>query len=80
MRIGKISLAALTAMTLMAAPVAAQAAPAAKAKTSQVKRVNAKAKVSNKLEGSNALLIGLGAAAIVVAGIIIASDGSSKSP
>lgn len=80
MRIGKIIFAGLASASLLISPVVAQAAPTAKAQsTANVKRVVAVRKNENKL-ASMAVIVGLLAAAAIVAGIVVASDSKDNTP
>ncbi len=78
MRIGKKSFAALAAASMLIAPVVAQAAPAAKS-TAKVKRAGADRKSENK-QASTSVILGALAAAAIIAGIVIVSDGKDNKP
>lgn len=78
MRFGKIG-AAIAATSLVASPVLAQAAQPVSS-VSQAARADASATSESDLEGGSGILIAILAAAAVIAGIIIAADGSEDEP
>lgn len=75
MRFGKIGMAAVAAASLVSAPVFAQAAPA-----SQPVRAAASTADESNVEGGSGIILAILAAAAVIAGIIIAADGSDNTP
>ena len=78
MRFGKIGMAAVAAASLVSAPVLAQAAQPVSS-VSQARTVAVSADDSD-LEGGSGIIIAVLAAAAVIAGIIIAADGSDDTP
>ena len=76
MRFGKIGMAAAAAASLVSAPVLAQAVQP----VSSVARTSATVENGNDLEGGSGIIIAILAAAAVIAGIIIAADGSEDTP
>ncbi|ATW04633.1 hypothetical protein C8024_17175 [Sphingopyxis sp. BSNA05] len=76
MRFGKIGMAAAAAASLVSAPVLAQATQP----VSSVARTSATVEGENDLEGGSGIIIAILAAAAVIAGIIIAADGSEDTP
>lgn len=79
MRFGKHTLAAISALALATAPAVAQAAETkAKPVSSSVKRVGTAAKQENKLGGGNGTIIAIVAAAAIILGIVLLSDGSDS--
>lgn len=76
MRFGKIGLAAAAAASLVSAPVLAQATQP----ISSVARTSATVENESDLEGGSGIIIAILAAAAVIAGIIIAADGSEDTP
>lgn len=79
MRFGKIGMAAIAAASLVSAPVLAQAAQPVSSATQPVRAVAA-VDSESELEGSSGIIVALLAAAAVIAGIIIAADGSDDTP
>ena len=77
MRFGKVGMAAVAAASLVSAPVFAQAVQPV---SSQVERVSAATSDESELEGGSGIIIAVLAAAAVIAGIIIAADGSDDTP
>ncbi|SIN89603.1 hypothetical protein SAMN02745824_2207 [Parasphingorhabdus marina DSM 22363] len=77
MRFGKVGMAAVAAASLVSAPVFAQAVQPV---SSQVERVGAATSDESELEGGSGIIIAVLAAAAVIAGIIIAADGSDDTP
>ncbi|MEO9469487.1 hypothetical protein [Parasphingorhabdus sp.] len=77
MRFGKLGMAAVAAASLVSAPVLAQAVQPV---SSQVERTSALAADESNLEGGSGIIIAVLAAAAVIAGIIIAADGSDDTP
>ncbi len=77
MRFGKLGMAAVAAASLVSAPVLAQAVQPV---SSQVERTGATAADENNLEGGSGIILAVLAAAAVIAGIIIAADGSEDTP
>ncbi|MFM2409721.1 MAG: hypothetical protein RL481_549 [Pseudomonadota bacterium] len=79
MRFGKQILATTAAVALAFSPAVAQAAQAkAKPVSSKVKRAAQATKGENKLAGASGTLIGVIAAAAVILGIVLVSDGSDS--
>jgi hypothetical protein len=79
MRFGKEILATTAAVALAFSPAVAQAAQAkAKPVSSKVKRAAQANKGENKLGGASGTLIGVIAAAAVILGIVLVSDGSDS--
>lgn len=76
MRFGKIGMAAVAAASLVSAPVLAQAVQP----VSSVERTGAAVESESDLEGGSGIIIAILAAAAVIAGIIIAADGSEDTP
>lgn len=76
MRFGKIGMAAAAAASLVSAPVLAQASQP----VSSVARTSATVEGENELEGGSGIIIAILAAAAVIAGIVIAADGSEDTP
>ena len=76
MRFGKIGMAAAAAASLVSAPVLAQASQP----VSSVARTSATVESENDLEGGSGIIIAILAAAAVIAGIVIAADGSEDTP
>ncbi len=76
MRFGKLGMAAVAAASLVSAPVMAQAVES----VSQPVRASAEASSENDLEGGSGIILAILAAAAVIAGIIIAADGSEDTP
>ncbi|VWX57497.1 hypothetical protein [Sphingorhabdus sp. 109] len=76
MRFGKIGMAAAAAASLVSAPVLAQASQP----VSSAVRTSATVEGENDLEGGSGIIIAILAAAAVIAGIIIAADGSDDTP
>lgn len=76
MRFGKIGMAAAAAASLVSAPVLAQAAQPA----TSVARTSATVEGENNVEGGSGIILAILAAAAVIAGIIIAADGSENTP
>ncbi|OAN99610.1 hypothetical protein [Parasphingorhabdus sp.] len=79
MRFGKIGMAAIAASSLVSAPVLAQAAQPVSSAT-QPARTGAAVESESDLEGSSGIIVAILAAAAVIAGIIIAADGSDDTP
>ena len=79
MSIRKAVMATIVAASMVAMPTVVQAAQAKQTAVSSlsVSRVGAKASKSSDLAGGS-LIIALLAAAAIIAGIVIAADGSSK--
>ncbi len=78
MRFGKIGMAAVAAASLVSAPVMAQAQqPVSSAP--EAARTGADASGEN-LEGGSGIILAILAAAAIIAGIIIAADGSDDTP
>lgn len=77
MRFGKLGMAAVAAASLVSAPVLAQAVQPV---SSQVERTGASAADESNLEGGSGIVLAILAAAAVIAGIIIAADGSEDTP
>ncbi len=78
MRFGKIGMAAVAAASLVSAPVFAQAQQPVSS-TSEAARTGANAS-GEDLEGGSGVILAVLAAAAVIAGIIIAADGSDDTP
>jgi hypothetical protein len=79
MRFGKIGMAAVAAASLVSAPVFAQAAqPVASIATAD--RASTATADDSELEGGAGIIIAILAAAAVIAGIIVAADGSDDTP
>ncbi len=76
MRFGKIGMAAAAAASLVSAPVLAQAVQP----VSSVARTSATVENDSDLEGGSGIILAILAAAAVIAGIIIAADGSENTP
>lgn len=76
MRFGKLGMAAVAAASLVSAPVMAQAVES----VSQPVRTSAQTADESDLEGGSGIIIAILAAAAVIAGIIIAADGSEDTP
>ncbi|WP_339693462.1 hypothetical protein [uncultured Parasphingorhabdus sp.] len=76
MRFGKIGMAAVAAASLVSTPVLAQAVQP----VSSVARTGATVEKANNVEGGSGIIIAILAAAAVIAGIIIAADGSEDAP
>ena len=76
MRFGKIGMAAAAAASLVSAPVLAQAVQP----VSSVARTSATVENKSDIEGGSGIIIAILAAAAVIAGIIIAADGSEDTP
>lgn len=76
MRFGRIGMAAVAAASLVSAPVLAQAVQP----VSSIARTSATVESENDLEGGSGIIIAILAAAAVIAGIIIAADGSEDTP
>jgi len=78
MRFGKIGMAAAAA-SLVSAPVLAQAVQPAQP-VSSIARTGATVDGESNVEGGSGIIIAILAAAAVIAGIIIAADGSENTP
>ncbi len=76
MRFGKLGMAAVAAASMVSAPVMAQAVET----VSQPVRASAQTADESDLEGGSGIIIAILAAAAVIAGIIIAADGSEDTP
>ncbi|GAB5488579.1 MAG: hypothetical protein Pars2KO_21490 [Parasphingorhabdus sp.] len=76
MRFGKLGMAAVAAASLVSAPVMAQAVET----SSQSVRTSAQAADESELEGGSGIILAILAAAAIIAGIIIAADGSEDTP
>ena len=76
MRFGKLGMAAVAAASMVSAPVMAQAVES----VSQPVPASAQTADENDLEGGSGIIIAILAAAAVIAGIIIAADGSDDTP
>lgn len=75
MRFGKLGMAAVAAASLVSAPVMAQAVD-----SSQPARASAQTADESDLEGGSGIILAILAAAAIIAGIIIAADGSEDTP
>ena len=78
MRFGKIGMAAIAAASLVSAPVLAQAQQPVSS-MSEAARTGADAS-GEDLEGGSGIVLAILAAAAIIAGIIIAADGSDDDP
>ncbi len=76
MRFGKLGMAAVAAASLVSAPVMAQAVES----VSQPVRAGVQTADESDLEGGSGIILAILAAAAVIAGIIIAADGSEDTP
>lgn len=77
MRFGKVGMAAVAAASLVSAPVFAQAVQPV---STPVERTGAATSDESDLEGGSGIIIAVLAAAAIIAGIIIAADGSDDTP
>ena len=82
MRFGKVSLAVIAAASLISAPVAANAVNASKSvSAAQSKRVGATSNDESKFGGrGSGVIVGLLAAALIIAGIVVAAGNKSDGP